>query len=552
MALRREATRIRTSRAAIAVALALASVLLSIGVNVQTSQAAELSAPAAASPVVSRYDLVVRGQDGMLFHKYWENGTGPVNGWSAWGSIGQPPVGSASSPSVSSPEQGVIQVFVRGNDNQIWNNHWTHGQGGAPGGWSGWGAVPKTGNATWAPAASFGKDNQPDVFYRGTDGAIWYTRFDTTLGWTAPVSLGGYSMASPAVTTNMSRRLQVVVEGSDNRVYLKWADDPNAWSAWEQIPNALTSMAPTVTTQNEGQFHIFFRGYSDATMYDEYCCAPVNPWVGPGAIPNVSLVSSPAAIRMHVFYRSSEGDVLETYYDPSLGWTSPTSKGQPQTDFKLYREQSSNATFLVEDDERFWVTSPEVAQAAGLDLSTTEVVPNGSLNSIPRGEDITMNSLAWEEVAPDPGTATTAGSSWKSHGEDKFNFETDNGVAEAAGQVKWFHGRFPSGHRHRVEPSGIVYAFKPVGCIWAKFSYWYLTGSVSLPPSGSISGAEKDSGYFVKCRAGNATIPSALNLGGLGYAKALLESATLTICTSTTKSEGPRWCTHKRMWYFNQ
>src|SRR6188768_3160533 len=116
----RLAVRLRVNRVNLVCAALVAIVLTCVLWNNVPAEAAELSAPAAASPVNSRYDLIVRGKDGLLFHKYWENGTGPVNGWSNWGTIGQPPVGAASSPTISSPEPGVIQVFVRGKDNQIW------------------------------------------------------------------------------------------------------------------------------------------------------------------------------------------------------------------------------------------------------------------------------------------------------------------------------------------------------------------------------------------------------------------------------------------------
>lgn len=526
-----------------------AMTILALALATNAAMAAELSAPAAASPVNSRFDLIVRGEEGLLYHKYWDNGTGPINGWSDWGAIGQPPVGAASSPTVDSPEPGVVQVFVRGTDNQIWNDHWTHGQGSAPGGWSGWGAVPNTGNATWAPASTYGKDNQPDVFYRGTDGAVWYTRYDAALGWVTPVSLGGVILASPAATTTSGGRLQLSVEGTDNRIYNKWADSPGSWTAWGALPNAYSSMAPAASTGDEGQFQTFFRGLNNAAMYHEYWNTSTG-WVGPGAIPNVSLVSSPAAARLHLYYRDSAGNVLGTYYDPTLGWVAPSSKGQPSSDEKLYREQNNSAVYWMLENERHWVVSPEVAQAAGLDLNATILVPDGSLSSVPRGVDLTMAKVQ-EGWAIDPEEAEASGS-WKLVGEDTLSGYSGDEKTKVSGTLKWFRGKGASWYLRRgnYASNAFVSAYKPVGCIWAKVSYGFPTASVSFPPlGGSLGGGSISFERYVSCRKSGETYPPVIPLYGIGYAKAFLNSSTVEICSSATKSEGPRFCSWPKHLY---
>jgi hypothetical protein len=509
--------------------------------------AAELSAPAATSWSGSRFDVIARGSDGMIYHNYWDDMNGS---WSGWGTIGAPPVGVASSPTVTTPGPDVLQVFVRGNDNQIWNNHWTHGQGSAPGGWSGWGAVPNTGNATWAPAATDGPDDQPDVFYTGTDNATYYTRYDRQLGWVAPVSLGGVVQGSPAVTTTTGGRLQLIVRGSDNRVYHRFADSPTGWTGWGVVANAFTSMSPAMTTGDDGQVNIFMRGVNDAWMYHEYWNVD-SGWIGPGGVPNSVLVSSPAAARLHVYYRDTGGDVMQQWYSPTSGWAGPRALGQPRSDGSLFREQSANAVYYVDGGVRHWVTSPSVAAAAGLDLSTTQLVPDGSLNTIPRGADITMSSLDEGGPEPDPGTATSAGTSWVYTGYDNFAFLSADARATAQGKVKWYGGKFPKGYLHRgdYDFGSTVSALGPVPCMWARVKWGYPSASVSLPPGGSVGGAEVIDGYFVKCRPSGQSAPTPIALTGLGYAKAFLNSTILTVCTSNTRAEGARFCSNHKMTY---
>ena len=511
------------------------------------ASAAELSAAAAASWNSNRYDLMVRGDDGLIYHKYW-NGSA----WSNWGSIGAPPVGAASSPAVTAPAANNLQVFVRGGDNRIWINYWLNGTGSAPGGWSGWGAIPNTGNATWAPAATYGADGQVDVFYTGTDKATYYTRHIAGVGWTYPVSLGGESLGSPGATTTAGGRMQIIVRGSDSGIYLKYADNPLAWTGWGMVPGAATSMSPALTTGDEGQVNMFFRHLSNGTMFHEYF-SPSAGWIGPGAIPNVGLLSSPAAARLHVYYRDGAGNVLGTYYDPVAGWVYPSSKGQPVTNKKLVREQNSLAVFYVVDGARFWITSPEVANAMSLNLNTVEVLPDGSLGAMPRGPDITMASLEEGGEIPDPNSASTAGTGWKSawgDTDDNFDFKSGDGRVRAIGTLQWFYG-WPKVQLHKglFSSSSWVHPYGAVPCIWASVRWGYPLGSVSFPPSGTISGAEERSDMFVKCRANGAGAPDAIPLYGLGFAKGQLAWGTLTICSSNSRDEGPRFCSNHKMSY---
>lgn len=145
--------------------------------------------------------------------------------------------------------------------------------------------------------------------------------------------------------------------------------------------------------------------------------------------------------------------------------------------------------------------------------------------------------------------ASAANGGWIFKDADDFSLLSANGKAQAIGTVKWYHGKFPFGYRHRGEYSNfpIVLAIKPIGCIWARITWGYPTSSVSFPPGGSIQGAEKVDGFFVNCRTRGSQYPAVLSLSGLAYAKALLNSTTLTICTSATKQEGARYCGTKKI-----
>lgn len=140
---------------------------------------------------------------------------------------------------------------------------------------------------------------------------------------------------------------------------------------------------------------------------------------------------------------------------------------------------------------------------------------------------------------------------------DQIRATSADGKAGGIGQVKWFYGSFPRGYIHRGDytDNAMVIALHPVGCIWARVSYGYPLGSLSIgpgAPSGTISGGEYDNGMYVSCRSGrgyNRDYPRPLSLAGIGYAKAFLNSTTLEVCTSASKADGPRYCSWQKMVY---
>jgi hypothetical protein len=226
-------------------------------------------------------------------------------------------------------------------------------------------------------------------------------------------------------------------------------------------------------------------------------------------------------------------------------------------DGTLVRERSDLAVYVFAEGIRYWITSPEVLSALGYSFSDVHVVANGALSGIQRGDDITSEDLTGDASSIDTTNtlksahASSADSGWKLKDADDFTLLSADHGARAIGSVRWYYGQFPFGYRHRGEysDSPIVLAEKPVGCIWAQIKWGYLAGSVSFPPGASVQGAEKVDGFFVNCRTRGSQYPAIMSLAGLAYAKALLNSSTLTICTSMTKHDGPRYCGTKKMYY---
>ena len=153
--------------------------------------------------------------------------------------------------------------------------------------------------------------------------------------------------------------------------------------------------------------------------------------------------------------------------------------------------------------------------------------------------------------------ASAARSSYEFEKAETIVVESSNGVAAGMGQVKWFHGHFPRGYIHRADYSddAKIISLHPVGCIWAKVTFGYPLGSLTVGPggpAGGVSPGEYDNGFYVSCRTGqgyNRDYPRPLSLAGIGYPKALLNSTTLWVCTSDRKADGPRYCGLQKMVY---
>jgi hypothetical protein len=152
-----------------------------------------------------------------------------------------------------------------------------------------------------------------------------------------------------------------------------------------------------------------------------------------------------------------------------------------------------------------------------------------------------------------PAAAAQAG--WDKYDLDSAKAYSSDGKAKLAGHVQWYHGSFPRGYLHRGDYSrgAVVYARKRVHCIWAKVTYGYPNGDFTVSPSGpggGISGGEyRGNGLWVSCRKRGYHKPKRLRLYGVGYAKALLNSTTVMLCTSRRRKDGPRYCSWNKEIY---
>jgi hypothetical protein len=215
----------------------------------------------------------------------------------------------------------------------------------------------------------------------------------------------------------------------------------------------------------------------------------------------------------------------------------------------MVKERDSPAVWFISDGQLHLVPNPDVFFALGYDWWQVHTVPNGSLGLIPRGPDVSPADVAGEAFNGTDRELLASG--YVPYDTDTMNSDSANGKARLSGGIKWYHGQPPRGYIHRgnLTTGSKVEAIDPVGCIYAQLRWNWVTGGVSFPPGASISGASEVGQFFRSCTSGSETRPSPINLSGLGYARALLDSVTITVCNSAQASDGPRNCSYTKFSY---
>jgi hypothetical protein len=178
--------------------------------------------PGTDSPLPGRIDVYVRGDDGQLWQKVQTGG----------GSTPWSPLGGflTSDPDVASRSPGAVDIVVRGGDQALWLRSFDGVS------WQPWQSLG--GRISSSPSiVSWGPGNL-SVFACGADGALWMRTFNGTWGpWS---SLGGAVFAAPDVSSDGVGHLDVVVRSTGGSIYRRTFRD-GVWSGWEALPGLMAS-----------------------------------------------------------------------------------------------------------------------------------------------------------------------------------------------------------------------------------------------------------------------------------------------------------------------
>ncbi|MEV0487895.1 hypothetical protein AB0I69_45775 [Streptomyces sp. NPDC050508] len=137
--------------------------------------------------------------------------------------------------------------------------------------------APGTNWGTWTnlegtivdvPSAALNADGRIQVFFRGTDDALWYFRNQGTLYemYTGTTSLGGAVFATPSPVLDGSGRIVVAVKGAGDTLYTIQQQSWNSADTWEAFSSETTGVTsrPTAAVDASAHAQIFYCGSDGA------------------------------------------------------------------------------------------------------------------------------------------------------------------------------------------------------------------------------------------------------------------------------------------------
>ncbi len=258
-----------------------------------------------------------------------------------------------AAPAAVAPSGAYEDLFVRGNDNALWRNHWDGI------GWVGWTSL---GGITYAaPGAAALSSSQVEAFVRGNDNQL-YRRVWNGSAWTPWMALGGILTSGPAasVMPGTPQTLSVWVAGSDLQLYYKSSTDGgNTFGPWLALGGRLTS-APAAVSWSAGRIDVFVRGTDYQLWHRAWTAGGWSGWEPLGGIlTSAPAVASCSANRIDVFVRGADAALWRKSWNGSA-WSSWQSMGGSWNDGPAAACRSGTNTvdlFERAADNSIWTTS---------------------------------------------------------------------------------------------------------------------------------------------------------------------------------------------------
>jgi hypothetical protein len=235
-------------------------------------------------------DIFIRGNDNAVWKNHYDGAT--ASGFTQLFGL------TNGDPGASSSASGT-DVFISGQDSQLWQNHWN---GTSWGGWRPLGGILSAGpgadvRATTVPAI--------DVFVRGQDSALWYnTSADAGATWAGFGFLGGGLRDHPGPVSWASDRIDVFIRGLDDQLWHKYWTLAGGWSGWEPLGGILKG-GPEAASCAPGHLDIVVLGQGNG--YYTMSWSPSTGWTGFSALPG-SWTGSPTVVC-----RPGGGGILDIY-----------------------------------------------------------------------------------------------------------------------------------------------------------------------------------------------------------------------------------------------
>jgi len=253
------------------------------------------SKPSATSWAANRIDVVARGTDSAVYHRWWDG-----SNWLGWESLGGTIQGA---PTICSWAAGRLDIFAVGTDHRLYHK-WYQG------GWSNWESLG--GQLSSEPCAVSWGPNRIDVFARGMDSAMYHLWWNGS-NWGGWENLGGVLDSGPAVSSWSANRLDCFVKGTDSKLYHKWWNG-TAWSNWESLAGYVAA-EPGAVSWGPNRIDVFYPGVNFHMMHKWW---NGSAWSGEedlgGVLSSGVGVSSWASGRLDCFVEGTDSAMYHKWY----------------------------------------------------------------------------------------------------------------------------------------------------------------------------------------------------------------------------------------------
>ena len=283
-----------------------------------------LDQPFVLSPSPATLEVYVRTQANTIEYRAYDG-----SNWGKWQSLGAPPVGALSSPSVAAWNVGRRDLFVRGGDGQLWSR-WSNG-----GQWSEW--VAKQISIDGAPDVVAPREYALDVYFRTVNGGIAHLQYDgehwsdlESLG--APDANGSEQLSDPTVAAWSAGRRDVFVRGRDGCLWTRIWGDMTGWSGWMPHGDAILGR-PRIISPAIARLDLFVislqkqvrRKYFDGTAWSDW---EDLPFLSGGVDATTGIgVAAYEADRRDVFVRAAGGKLQTAWWwHLPAGWQAADAK----------------------------------------------------------------------------------------------------------------------------------------------------------------------------------------------------------------------------------
>ncbi|MER5489196.1 hypothetical protein ABT024_39160 [Streptomyces sp. NPDC002812] len=203
------------------------------------------SSPTAASLGRDRIDVFIRGTDGRMYQRTFQQTPGADDKPAYWYDVkwttssvahAGPSTPTGSGTIVGAPAAVAslnrIDVFARGNDDALWQKSYVNGE------WTGW--SKRGGALASSPTAVSGGPGQIEVFAKlASNGNVGQLSWTAASGWSSFwLDLGRVSVGAPTAA-QVGSRVNVYARATDNTLWQWYRIGNGPSGTWQQMDNTL-------------------------------------------------------------------------------------------------------------------------------------------------------------------------------------------------------------------------------------------------------------------------------------------------------------------------